>query len=528
MRNSARFPSPFGRKPGKLLGRHLALIACGTFVTSASALAQVDPFGGRSLDGSGIPRPTPVAICFPPAPPPLGRPIPRTLNAPGRTAAPEELAPFINEPFYPQLSTRLLTRSLTNEQRQQLESYQKSKRAAQAELRAELERLRDAEPAARRDALAAFARRQTPGLIELEKTAEKLRADLGASGRGWDDLREWHLTDNDRRGFSPVELAQVVRSYAYYRTGLTDGQRRLLREIVLELLMAGESAEKATANQPFVFFQPELARVTLPTDIPPELAAKIAGYQTKKALVKKELFDAVRNGDGARLGFLRNPLRSLAAKHTTQLAELEALADAIRAGLAEHAPAERPPERSPLPAALTERLVMLLRNRDEAERDATVRVDASIKANASLPVRVSYRFDGDGLRFVLVPARSRGPASRDTAEKIEALRAELSDVAETFGRRMAELINERDAIRREAGEAIGTTNVAKIDAALNTANRVAVLKLNQDAYGEYRVAVFEPGLSPEQRRLLFDAAIVRLGLPLPRAELQPTRRAASW
>jgi hypothetical protein len=34
-------------------------------------------------------------------------------------------------------------------------------------------------------------------------------------------------------------------------------------------------------------------------------------------------------------------------------------------------------------------------------------------------------------------------------------------------------------------------------------------------YYEYRIAVFEPGLSPEQRRLLFDGAVEKLALPLP-------------
>lgn len=492
--------------------------------------AQNDPFGGmpRSLDGVSVPRATPVPICFPPNPPPLGRPVPRTLGATGRFAAPDELAPFVNEPFYPQLSTRLLTRTLTEKQRQELERYQTGKRAAQAELRAEWEKLRAAEPDARRTALAAFARRQTPKLRELEKTAEQLRHDLSAGGNGWDDLREWHLSDNDRRGFSPVEIAQVMRSFAFYRAGLSPGQRRLLREVALELLMAGETAEKASANQPHVFFQPELARVTLPDDVPADLAAKIASYQTKKALIKKELFDAVRKHDGARFGFLHNPLRSLASKHETQLAELETLADSIRLGLSQHAAPPKPPERSPLPVAVTDRLATLLRQRDEAERDATVRIEELIKSSRSLPVAVSYRFDSDGLRFIVRPIRARGGLSADEMRKTDAVRTAMSEIADAFGRRIAELVNERDAIRRAAGEAIGSTNVAAIDAALGVANRVATLRQNERAYEDYRTAAFEPGLSPEQRRLLLDAAILALHLPLPRAELQPTRRANTW
>jgi hypothetical protein len=43
-----------------------------------------------------------------------------------------------------------------------------------------------------------------------------------------------------------------------------------------------------------------------------------------------------------------------------------------------------------------------------------------------------------------------------------------------------------------------------------------------EAYREYDIATLEPGLSPEQRRLLFGGAIALLQLPLPGAEEQPT------
>lgn len=468
----------------------------------------------------------PVPICFPPVPPPLGRPVARSVGPSGRTPAPEELAAYVNEPFYPQLSTRILTRTLSDKQRQELERYRVAKRAAQTELRAELERVREFEPEARRQALVAFAQRQTPRVAALEATAEKLRHDLSASGKGWDDLREWHLTDSDRRGFSPVELAQVMRGYAYYRAGLSAAQRRLLREISLELLMAADTPEKATANQPHVFFQPELARVALPDALSVELGASLARYESRKSQLKKELFEAVRRHDGSGLGFLRNPLRSLADKHAQEIAELERLAESIRIGLAQHAVNLLPTERSPLPPALADRLAKLLRDRDDAEREATRSMDDLVRQNRKVPARVSYRMDGDGLKFVVIPHRGR--LSADEKAAITELRDAISEIADGFGRRIAELINERDAIRQAAGAVIGSKSVPAIDAALAAANRVVMLKQYEGAYRDYRVAAFEPGLSPEQRRLLFDAAIEDLNLPLPRAEMQPTRRASTW
>jgi hypothetical protein len=53
------------------------------------------------------------------------------------------------------------------------------------------------------------------------------------------------------------------------------------------------------------------------------------------------------------------------------------------------------------------------------------------------------------------------------------------------------------------------------------ADFLASIQRKQSTYDTW-AAAFEPGLSPEQRRLLYDGAIVMLGLPLPGPEKQPT------
>ncbi|MDO8541807.1 MAG: hypothetical protein Q7S40_15330 [Opitutaceae bacterium] len=507
--------------------RCLCAAAGSVLVCVTHGAAQTDGTSGPDMSMS-MRQMERVPIFFPPFPPPLDRPVARSVPSAGRLAAPADLAAFINEPFYPQLSTRLYRRSLTDKQKPAVDQYRQTRHAAQVELRAELERWREAGPEERLRALETFARKQTPQLIELEKTAEKLREELHSSGQGWNDLREWHLTDKERRGFSPIELAYVMRAYGYYHAGLAPTQRRLLREIAVELLLAGENTQKAAANNPHVFFQPELSRVAFPADLPAEVGAILATYQTKKSLLKKELFEAVRRQDGAALGFLRSPLRGLVTKQAAALVELETLAERIRVGLAQQPPAPPPATRSPLPAAFTERIVRLLRKRDETERQAVTAVEA-LRGARRTTAQISYRFDETGLKFVVVPARGRGGSSSpEDAQKIESLRAAMTGIADQYGRKMVELINERDVIRRDAGAALGTTNVATIDAALATANRVAIQTQNEIAYRDYRIAVFQPGLSPEQRRLLFDAAIEELGLPLPPGELQPTRRGSTW
>jgi hypothetical protein len=500
------------------------------------ALSAQDPMDTRSSfpdlsRSSNIPAER-VPIFFPPTPPPLGRALPRNVPPTGRLVAPPELAVHVNEPFYPPLATRLALRRLSDKQRQQVEKHRSTKVALQGELQAELERTQALEPGAREQALAAFALRQAPALAALEASAEQLRRDLLASEYSWGAQRQWRLSDKEKRGFSPLEIAQVMRAAAYYENGLLPAQRRLLREIALELQSAGDSAESATANQPFLFFPPEPARVQLPDAIPAEVAAKLAEYETRKSALKKELYDAVFANDGKSFAFLRgNPLKTLAGRQSTALAELETLAEEIRRGLAVMPEAAPIVERTPLPPLLQNRMTVLLREVGTAQRETVERVEALIAEGRELPMQVTYRFEADGLKYLVIPSRvSRGPSALtpEVQARILALREKIAAVANDYGRRLTEFLAERDAIRDESAKILGLTQPERIDAAISTAVRVALARETEGVYREYRVALFEPGLSPEQRRLLFDRVVEHLELPLPRGEMQPTFRASTW
>lgn len=473
-----------------------------------------------------------VPVFFPPTPPPLGRALPRSNPASGRLAAPPEMAAYVNEPFYPALATRLALKRLPDRLKARVEEYRRTKIALLAELRAGLERGQALAPAERVAALEALAVKQAGPLRALEETAESLRRDLGSSDLSWNAYRQWHLGDNERRGFSPVEIAQVMRAAAYYQDALLPTQRRLLREISLELLNAGENPEVATANHPYLFFPPEPARITVPPDLPPEVAAKLADYETRKSALKKELFDAVFAHDGRRLAFFRpNPLKALAEKQRPQLAELEALAGEIRRGLAVRPDVVPVMERTPLPPVLQARLTALLQDIGSAQRRAVERIEAILAETRDLPLQASYRFEAEGLRFVVIPSRAvrgGGAIPPATLEKIVAARERISEAGSEYDQRLAALLSERDAIRVEAAKIIGTRESTKLDQAIGTAVRVANARETEEVYVEYRQALFEAGLSPEQRRLLFDGAIERLELPLPRGELQPVLRTPTW
>jgi len=479
----------------------------------------------------------PVVVCFPPSPPPLDSAVSHAAYAmPQRFAPPTELAAYVNAPFYAPLSTWLLEGTLADKMRQLLNAWQTARANALADLRSTLEQVRNADPATRRHTLETFARQQTPSLVALERDAEQIRSDLAIGSYDWRAQREWSLGQTGRRGDSPREIGAVMRAYAYYQSGLSPAQRRLLREIALELAFASTDATSAEASQPYLFFSPEPARVLLSDNTPADLAAKIAAYQTKKSALKKELYDAVYKQDSANFSFMRaHSMKSLAEGQAARLAELDTLAEDIRRGLAElPSPTRALYAGSALPPVLTARLDTALEAAKALQKETTLRIDDVRLRLRTTAVQLSYSFESDGLKFTVAPRSSgrfsgnRQPQLDQLQPQLDAAQTAMADIAADYGRRFAELINEWNAIRRDAAAALGNPNSRAVDAAFAAARNAAELKNSEDAYREYRLAVFEPGMSPEQRRLLFGGAIEMLDLPLPRGEFQPVQRAADW
>lgn len=503
-------------------------IAPGSRAQSGQNQSQLPGGFPRNEAGMSV---VPKLVCFPPYPPPLDRPITH-ITAPvlRQLTPPAELTSYVNEIFYPPLSTWLAEQSLTDELRQRLDAYRSEKLALLRDLRAVLDQNRETDPGARRTALEALARQQAPRLAKLDQMSEQLRSDLTTSGNDWRALRSWSLGEKNSRGDSPAEISTVMRAYAHYQANLSPAQRQLLREISMEIALAQEDEAAAKAAQPFLFFSPAPARVMLPDDLPSDLAAKISAYETAKSALKKELFDTIYKQDGAAFGFARNKaISDLAKRQSDRFAELERLADDIRGGLAQVPSAVQPAaERSPLPPVLTERIGRLLKQRTALQKETSVRMEAIRTRHAADPVLIAFAYESDGLRFLVIPRRGRGDGGGETKTLIQSIEAELGAVSEQYGRNVVELLNEIEAVRQEAGRILGKTDPKTIEAAIGAATRVAALQETEDGYREYRTAVFEPGLLPAQRRLLFDGAIEKLDLPLPRGEPQPTRRASSW
>ena len=105
----------------------------------------------------------------------------------------------------------------------------------------------------------------------------------------------------------------------------------------------------------------------------------------------------------------------------------------------------------------------------------------------------------------------------------------MRDALAAFNRanadRFAALGEEKKAIRGELARFVSdnpdSANGKSVDALLKDFDDSAQKQEAWQLYGDYEVAVFQPGLSPEQRRLLFDGAVEKLALPLPGGEYLP-------
>jgi hypothetical protein len=441
---------------------------------------------------------------FPPNPPSLGAALRLFYLAPKGVPAPPELANYVNEPFYPVLGVRLAAEDLPPRLQAGLAAYRAAKVELQNGLRSKIARLAGADTATRRQELASLAHAQTPRIVELEATAAQLRTDLqrngvyGAlAGRGdWNEGRKWRLApkSDEKAVKDTLQMEfEVMRAAIYYEEGLSSAQRRLVREIAMELQAeirhSGEPASGGSEASSF-FFSPETARISVPADLPAGLAAQIAAFVGEKKQLKVELRDALRTFDGAGMGERTRVLRQLAASQAPRIAALEERAEDIRRGLAGVPNMPGPPAPPPLP--------------DE------------------LAVRISsYRSHKlDLLKPLHAMLAQPTPAERPL-ERTVPVKEQVAIFNREHAAQFAQLMAEKDGIREALGRYLRSEDRKSIGDLLEEFENSRQEQEIWERYRDYQVAVLLPGLSPEQRRLLFDAAVEELALPLPTGEAAP-------
>jgi hypothetical protein len=529
---------PPRRIPARFTARALAFImvtAAGTLLRGQSSYNDNYSGGNFSYsnyDGyssSGFPRdlnlppyvpPTPIPVFFPPTPPRLEKVTNLLANTAYRTRpAPALLSAYTNELFYPALAARLDQGELSKSKRAQLERYHDEKRALQQELHNELTAILRLEPSARLPLLAALAARQDARISGLEKREEDFRDDLLKSFYSWNALREWSLSPRAPAKDSTPEVAKVMLAAAYFQSGLSVPQREMLREISIELRTNGKLPAATLAERPWVYFSPALTRVQFPADLPEPAARKLADYLARKAVLRQQLYEAVYREDSAWFSVKRTlALKSLAGRQAAEFAALEALAEDIRREL----PAMKAPARyqapSTLPPALVARIGSIF-ERNWAER-RRIRQEVAKLQERHPTLRIDGYFDQGTLRTKL----NYVTASRRAAAGWNEVTAEFQTLKSGYDQLTAGLTRDRDALMPEITAALGRKDAASINTALVEGFMYALDQATGGAMDDYFAATMEPGLSPGQRRLLFDGTVEQLNLPLPEGELQPVAR----
>jgi hypothetical protein len=479
------------------------------------------PWSGDRYEAPRPSRPEALPIFFPPSPPVLGSPVPLPNPLLSSQPAPQTLEEYVNEFFYPALSTRFAQKKIAPRLLEKITAYRTAKVKLQDELRAKLVELRNADHETRTRELALFAQRQTPQIEALEKTAEQLReelirGELFRSSIDWNVTRDWRLGKSLFRSAGDAILAQqqVMRAAAFYQRGLLPEQRALLREIAMELRDVNPRNRDAASDgvAPPLFFSPSPARLRLPAGLPVELREKIARYENEKSLLKQELRDTIYTTDKAFFsGTRQRAIEALAESQWPRLVALEELAEKIRVDFARLSRPLGPPDPPPVSAALAARIIIYLSEKQMVEADILAKV-AQIKQKFAIQ-RISAGSGAGDVKLILSPGSQ-------TQNQIDALRATLAEFNRDIGSRHSDLRKDLEGIRRDlARETIPGEGETLEDILYDYA--IALQQREEwRLYTDYQSAMLTPGLSPPQRRLLFDVGVEKLDLPLPGWELQ--------
>jgi hypothetical protein len=376
--------------------------------------------------------------------------------------------------------------------------------------------------------MAALRSRQASRIAELEDAAEKFRSELRPKGlfgqpTGIPGSREnavWRVGGADETPSDPESArreANAIRRAAFFQDGLSASQRRLLVEAAIDL-ESRAAPVPATAGLRLVSFSPEPARIPIPADLAPEVEARIDRYIGAKSALKAELRDALRATNDTGADERTEALGKLASVQASRIAALDADAEQLRRDLAALPNPRGPPASPALPPELTERIATYRRHKVELLR----------KLRAMLVAPTPTVDPGSGAE----EAGTEGPRSaaqawlHDGASTTEIQPSNLRVSVAEFDRLQADLIaelgKEEAGIRESLADFVrasnGPADRKSINDLLKDFEAARQQQENWDQYQDYQAAVLTPGLSPGERRVLFAAAVERLGLPLPSGE----------
>jgi hypothetical protein len=453
-----------------------------------------------------------VSIYFPMEPIFLGQVLPMISTKP-RNSVLAQMRPYLSDLFFPAMTAYMHDESLSNKRLQRITDYRAEKQRLLMELRTRIDQIRQADPASRASLYAEFAAQQKPLLVALEAKEEEIRRDFTSGGIfsdtvDWNDTRSWRLGD-DSRYESYMDEYLVMRAAVYFQRWLSTPQRDLLREVSMELLQRGQDPTNElsiAAAGPFFYFSPASSRFRLPLEMPDELRAKIDQYQALKQSLKRELRDTIYKQDGSMTSTRNNAVKELAAQQEPRLAQLEDLAEQIRVGLVSlKLPDE--PDQSTLPPVLGNQISAYLQAKIDLSRTLRTRLS---EVQAILPKdRIEIVSLNGGYGIEIVATRGK---SKDEVIKRENVRAQLAAFNSEQAQRFQALSVQNSKLRAEIKQMSknGSVEVRSVDQLISDFSLAFARQEIWNRYKDYRIAILEPGLCPEQRRLLYGSAIETL------------------
>ena len=182
-----------------------------------------------------------------------------------------------------------------------------------------------------------------------------------------------------------------------------------------------------------------------------------------------------------------------------------------------------------IPAGLMESIRSYNEDRDTYFGELRQRVERAMAQvprppfNASPDERVQKQRE-----YVVAQNEARRQATLEFQEQTKERFAQLEQRYKAI-REMLSVVAEKQTDRKTGRPLDAETLLRQYGAAMeefNTFGRESAI------YANYRIAMLQPGLSPEQRRLFFGYALIGLAQPLPHGELMPQRNATqpypSW
>jgi hypothetical protein len=486
-------------------------------------------FATHIIVAQDAPKP-PSILYFPPSPPLLESDIPVIAPLAPGPPAPPELSAFVGELFYPFLATRLATNDLSREMRAEILAYRDAKLTLQDELRSQITALKDADPGERASRLTALAARQAQTIASLDATAKKIRSDLrernvfGVPTDAHDmkdDKRLWvrSVADTPSDPAGLLKESEALMDAAFYQDGMGSDQRRLLFEAAIEMrAQAVPATGQAQSGTRVLSFSPETARIRIPDDLGPQMERKIGDYIAAKNGLKAELRDALRDNESAFAGVRTEALEKLSQSQAGRVAEVQAMAEEIRKGLALLPNPPGPPAPMLLPPELNARIAAYRAHKVELLR--TLRAMIASPTPASAPPKA------------VLEAKNEDPVTGalawlhdgTTTTEIQAsdLRVSTVDFHKMQGELISEVNTEEAGIRESLAEYVraanGPTDRKSINDLLRDFEDARQREEVWESYRDYQAAVLMPGLSAAQRQLIFEAGIGELNLPLPTGE----------